>query len=96
MSARPEIVRKIAKALLERSKKEREELIKTSQLLELIYKLYRSEKDFRGFVLNPNIPKEKKLAFIKSLRERFGIEDKVDEVFDYILEINAIPFLGEV
>ena len=35
MSARPEIVRKIAKALLERSKKEREELIKTSQLLEL-------------------------------------------------------------
>jgi len=96
MSARPEIVRKIAKALLERSKKEREELIKTSQLLELIYKLYRSEKDFRGFVLNPNIPKEKKLAFIKSLRERLDIEDKVDEVFDYILEINAIPFLGEV
>ena len=33
MSARPEIVRKISKALLERSKKEREELIKTSQLL---------------------------------------------------------------
>lgn len=96
MNARPEIVRKIAKVLLEKCKKEKEELIKVSQLLELIYKLYKSEREFRGFILNPNIPKEKKFTFLKSLRKRFDIEDKVDEVFDYVLEINAIPFLGEV
>ncbi len=96
MKAKPELVRKIAKALLERSGKEREELLKISHLLELIHKLYKSERDFRGFVLNPNIPKEKKLEFIRELRRRFGVGDKVDEVFDYMLEINAIPFVGEV
>ncbi len=96
MTARPEIVRKIAKLLLERSKKEKQELIKISELLALIYKLYKSEKDFRGFVLNPTVPKEKKLSFLISLRERFGIDQKLDEVLGYILDVNAIPFLGEV
>lgn len=96
MSAKPEIVRKIAKSLLQRSSKEKEELESISQLLELLYKLYKSEKDFRGFVLNPNIPKEKKLEFLKGLRERLGIGEKVDEVLDYIIEIGAIPFLGEI
>ncbi len=96
MNARPEVVRKIAKLLLERSKKEKQELMKISQLLGLLYKLYKSEKEFRGFVLNPTIPKEKKLSFLISLRERLGIEQLLDEVLEYILEVNAIPFLGEV
>ncbi|MEJ5338540.1 MAG: FoF1 ATP synthase subunit delta [Aquificaceae bacterium] len=96
MTARPEIVRKIAKLLLEKSPKERQELLKLSQLLELLYRLYRSEKDFRGFVLNPTIPKEKKLEFLRSLRERLGIDQRVDEVLDYLLEVNAVPILGEV
>ncbi len=96
MNARPEVVRKIAKLLLERSKKEKQELMKISQLLGLLYKLYKSEKEFRGFVLNPTIPKEKKLSFLISLRERLGIEQLLDEVLEYILDVNAIPFLGEV
>ncbi|MFN3598721.1 MAG: ATP synthase F1 subunit delta [Aquificaceae bacterium] len=96
MSVRQEVVRKIAKALLERSSKEKQELIKISQLLQLLHRLYKEEKDFRGFILNPNIPKEKKLEFIKSLRERFSIGSKLDEVFDYIIEINAIPFVNEM
>lgn len=96
MKARPEIIRKVAKLLLEKTQKERQELIKVSQLLELLYRLYKSERDFRGFVLNPTIPKEKKLAFLKGLRERFGIGQGLDEVLEYILDINAIPSLGEV
>ncbi len=96
MSARPEVVRKIAKLLLERSKKEKQELMKVSQLLELVYKLYKSERDFRGFMLNPTVPREKKLGFLLSLREGLGIDQKLDEVLGYILDINAIPFLGEV
>lgn len=96
MTARPEVVRKIAKILLEKSKKEKQELMKISQLLELIYSLYKSEKEFRGFVLNPTIPKEKKLGFLRGLRERFEIDQSIDEVLDYILDVNAIPLLGEV
>ncbi|MFN3976985.1 MAG: F0F1 ATP synthase subunit delta, partial [Aquificaceae bacterium] len=80
MSAKQEIVRKIAKALLERSSKEREELIKISQLLQLLHRLYKEERDFRGFILNPNIPKDKKLEIVKGLRERLSISNKVDEV----------------
>ncbi len=96
MNPRPEVVRKLVKLLLEKVKKERQELMKISQLLEFIYRLYKSEKDLRGFVLNPTIPKGKKLNFLKALRERFGIEEKLDEVLEYILDLNAIPFLGEV
>lgn len=96
MSAKQEIVRKIAKALLERSSKEREELIKISQLLQLLHRLYKEERDFRGFILNPNIPKDKKLEFVKGLRERLSISNKVDEVLDYMLEINAMPFVKEI
>lgn len=96
MSARQEIVRKIAKSLLQRSSKEKEELDQISQLLQILYQLYKTEKEFRGFVLNPNIPKEKKLGFLKALREKLGIGEKIDEILDYIIEINAIPFLGEI
>lgn len=96
MSTRPEVVRKIAKLLLEKSKKEKQELMKLSQLLELIYRLYKFERDFRGFVLNPTVPREKKLEFLRSLRERLGLDQQLDEVLGYILDINAIPFLGEV
>ncbi|MFN7065864.1 MAG: ATP synthase F1 subunit delta, partial [Aquificaceae bacterium] len=93
---RAELVRKIAKVLLEKSSKEREELLKVSQMLELLHRLYRGERDFRGFVLNPNIPKEKKLEFFKGLRERIGIGDRIDEVLDYMLEVGTIPFIGEI
>ncbi|MFN4013327.1 MAG: ATP synthase F1 subunit delta [Aquificaceae bacterium] len=96
MSAKQEIVRKIAKALLERSSKEREELMKISQLLQLLHRLYKEERGFRGFILNPNIPKDKKLEFVKGLRERLSISNKVDEVLDYMLEINAMPFVKEI
>lgn len=96
MTARPEVVRKIVKILLEKTRKERQELMKVSQLLEILYRLYRSEKEFRGFVLNPTIPEERKLAFLRNLRERMKIDQGVDEVLVYILNVNAIPILSEV
>ncbi|MEN3028790.1 MAG: F0F1 ATP synthase subunit delta [Aquificaceae bacterium] len=96
MNPRPEVVRKVAKIFLEKTPKEKGELRKTSELLHFIYGLYRSEKTFRGFILNPTIPREEKLNFLRKLRERFGASEKLDEVFDYILEINAVPLLGEI
>lgn len=96
MNPRPEVVRKVAKIFLEKTPKEKGELRKTSELLHFIYGLYRSEKTFRGFILNPTIPREEKLSFLRKLRERFGASEKLDEVFDYILEINAVPLLGEI
>ncbi|MCS7170712.1 MAG: ATP synthase F1 subunit delta [Aquificaceae bacterium] len=96
MTSRQEVVRKIAKIFLEKTPKERQELTKTSQLLGIIYDLYKSEKEFKGFILNPTIPKDIKLNFLKTLREKFQINKEIDDVLDYILDINAVPLVGEI
>lgn len=96
MSVNKDLIRKIAKLLIESSTKGQEELINISQLLELLYRLYRNEKEFRGFMLNPKVPLENKVSALKSLRERFGISQGVDRVLSYIVELNALPLLNEV
>ncbi|MCX8164652.1 MAG: ATP synthase F1 subunit delta [Aquificaceae bacterium] len=96
MTSRQEVVRKIAKIFLEKTPKERQDLTKTSQLLSIIYNLYKSEKEFKGFILNPTIPKDIKLNFLKTLREKFQINKEIDDVLDYILDINAVPLVGEI
>ncbi|MDW8066663.1 MAG: ATP synthase F1 subunit delta [Aquificaceae bacterium] len=96
MNARQDIARKVAKLLLAKTPKEKEKLTKVSEFLQLLYKLYRSEREFRGFILNPTIPKENKLGFLKGLRERFELDASIDEVIDYILEISAVPFINEI
>ncbi|MEZ0337362.1 MAG: F0F1 ATP synthase subunit delta [Aquificaceae bacterium] len=96
MTARPELIRKLAKLFLEAVPKERERLTALSDLLGLIYSLYRREKDFRGFMLNPTIDNSVKLGFLKTLRERLKLGEEVDRVLSYVIELNAVPLLGEV
>ncbi|MCS7262945.1 MAG: F0F1 ATP synthase subunit delta [Aquificaceae bacterium] len=96
MTARPEVVRKGARLILEKTPKDRQSLMKTSEFLQLLYRLYRSEKEFRGFMLNSTVPKERKLALIKALRDRFGLGEEVDGALEYLLEINALPLFGEI
>lgn len=96
MTVRSEVVREIAKGLIERVKEDAQKLKKVSQLLGLLYRLYKDQKDFRGFILSPTIPKNKKVEFLKKLRERMEIDDRIDEVLIYLLEINALPRLGEI
>ncbi|MCS7307181.1 MAG: F0F1 ATP synthase subunit delta [Aquificaceae bacterium] len=96
MTTKHDVIRKIAKLLVEKTPKEKKEFTKVSELLHLLYKLYRQEKTFRGFILNPAVPKEKKMGFLKSLREKLGIDEGVDGVLSYILDVNAVPLLGEV
>ncbi|RMH80385.1 MAG: ATP synthase F1 subunit delta [Acidobacteria bacterium] len=96
MTTKTELVRKFAKIFIERTSKSKEELLKLSELLELLYTLYRSERTFRGFILNPTIPMERKMAILRAYRERLGLPQSVDEALSHLVELNALPLLGEI
>ncbi|RMH05595.1 MAG: hypothetical protein D6699_03295 [Aquificota bacterium] len=96
MKANKDLVRKLAKLFIEASSKQQEELTSISKLLELLYTLYRKERDFRGFMLNPQVPLENKVSMLKALRQRLGISEGIDKVLAYLCELNALPLLHEV
>ena len=62
-----ELSKKLAKSLLGKLPKERSVLIQVSEFLGFVYSLYRKERLFRDFILNPQVHNEKKVEYLVSL-----------------------------
>ncbi|WP_448588380.1 ATP synthase F1 subunit delta [Thermocrinis sp.] len=91
-----ELAKKLAKMLINKLPKDKEILVQGSNFLSFMYELYKREKLFRDFVLNPKVQKEKKVEYLTELSKKFSMPSEVKEFISYIVELNALPMLGEV
>jgi F-type H+-transporting ATPase subunit delta len=91
-----ELSKKLAKSLLNKLPKERFVLIQVSEFLGFAYNLYRKERLFRDFILNPQVPNEKKVEYLVSLSSKFSLPSEVKDFINYLVELNAMHMLGEI
>jgi len=91
-----ELAKKLAKVFISKLPKDKTTLVLGSNFLAFVYDLYKREKLFRDFVLNPKVPNEKKTAYLTELSEKFSMPSEVKEFINYLVELNAIPMLGEI
>ena len=91
-----DLARKLSRMLINSLPKEKQVMMKVSDFLGMLSELYRRERSFRDFVLNPLVPLDAKLSYLKALREKFGITKEVDDTLSYLLELNALPLISEI
>jgi F-type H+-transporting ATPase subunit delta len=91
-----ELSKKLAKSLLGKLPKERSVLVQAGEFLGFVYNLYRKERLFRDFMLNPQVPNEKKVEYLAELSSKFSLPSEVKEFINYFVELNAMPMLGEI
>jgi len=91
-----ELSKKLAKSLLGKFPKERFVLVQASEFLGFVYNLYRKERLFRDFMLNPQVPNEKKVEYLMNLSSKFSLPLEVKDFINYLVELNATPMLGEI
>jgi len=96
MLKKKEIARKAVRLLVRKLPKDKETLINTGSFIELLAGLYRKDREARNFFVSPFVPKEKKMELIKSLMEKYGVPNTALEIFDYLIEINALSLLPEM
>ncbi len=90
------VLKRVVKVLLNKIPKEETALIKVSDDLALIQELYRKEKSFRNFILNPQLPFEEKEKLIDTLSERANLDKNVVEAIKYAVKINKGSILREI
>ena len=90
------VLKRVVKVLLNKIPKEETALIKVSDDLALIQELYRKEKSFRNFILNPQLPFEEKEKLIDTLSERANLDKNVVEAIKYAVKINKGNILREI
>jgi len=91
-----ELAKKLAKVFMNKLSKDRTLLVQGSNFLGFVYDLYKKEKLFRDFVLNPKVPNEKKIAYLTDLSKKFSMPSEAGEFINHLVELNAIPMLGEI
>ncbi len=91
-----ELSRKLAKFLLNKLPKDRSVLVKTGEFLGFVHNLYRRERLLRDFMLNPQVANEKKVEYLTSLSQKFSLPSEIKDFISYLVELNAVPMLGEV
>ncbi|WP_333785044.1 ATP synthase F1 subunit delta [Thermocrinis sp.] len=91
-----ELAKKLAKVFMNKLSKDRVLLVQGSNFLGFVYDLYKKEKLFRDFVLNPKVPNEKKIVYLTELSKKFSMPSEVGEFINHLVELNAIPMLGEI
>jgi len=89
-----ELAKKLAKVLINKLPKDRAILVQVSDFLGFVYGMYKKERTFRDFVLNPKVSSEKKVAYLVELSKRFSIDLK--DFLENVVELSAIPMLGEI
>ncbi|WP_293445304.1 ATP synthase F1 subunit delta [Persephonella sp.] len=90
------VLKRVVKVLLNKIPKEETALIKVSDDLALIQELYRKEKSFRNFILNPQLPFEEKEKLIDTLSEKTNLDKNVVEAIKYAVKINKGNILREI
>ncbi len=81
-------LKRVVKVILNKVPKEEAALIKISDDLTLIQEIYRKDKNFRNFILNPSAPYETKKGIIESLSEKANLDPVVKEALEYIVKTN--------
>ncbi|SHK35153.1 ATP synthase F1 subunit delta [Thermocrinis minervae] len=93
---RTHIASQIAKAFLKRVKDDKKALSNLLDFLTFLESSYKRVKEIKAFMLNPTVPKEEKLKYLKTLREKFGLPEAVDGVLEHVIDLNAIRFISDV
>jgi F-type H+-transporting ATPase subunit delta len=91
-----ETARRLARLLLRKIPKRREELLAVGEFLGFMAQLYRKERDFRNFFLSPFVPADSKDQLLKTLMERFRVPREALEVFRYMVETHAFSLLPDM
>jgi len=96
MLRRKEIARKAVRLLVRRVPRKKEKLIATGEFLGFLAQLYRRSRTFRNYLVSPFIPREKKITYLRELMGRFGVPGETLEIFEYLIDINALSLLPEM
>ncbi|SNZ06618.1 F-type H+-transporting ATPase subunit delta [Persephonella hydrogeniphila] len=90
------VLKRVVKVLLNKIPREEAALIKVSDDLSLVQELYRKDKSFRNFVLNPQLSFEDKEKVIEILSEKAKLDKNVVEAIKYLVKINKGNVLREI
>ncbi len=91
-----ELARKITRLITGKLPKKKEVFINAQSFFNLISTLYKKNREFRNFMINPSIPKEKKVALIEGLMNKSGLPQDIKGIFEYIISINAFSVIPDV
>lgn len=96
MISSTELSRKISRMLISSLPKDRHSMMLMSDFLGFLSELYRKERTFKDFMLNPLIPMSAKISYLNALLERFGIPNQVRQAFSYIVQLSAFPLISQI
>ncbi|RMA97902.1 ATP synthase F1 subunit delta [Hydrogenothermus marinus] len=87
------LLKRVVKVLLNKLPKEEAILLKAADDLELFQFLYKKNKDFRNFLLEPKLDVNKKLEFLDKFGKENNINETVLEAVKYITKVNRANLL---
>ncbi len=96
MKRNVELARKITRLITGKLPKKKEVFINAQYFFNLISTLYKKNREFRNFMINPSIPSEKKITLIEKLMNKSGLPQDVRGIFEYIISINAFSIVPDV
>ncbi len=96
MLKKKEIARKAVRLLIRKLPKDKEILIATGEFIGFLANLYRKSKEARNYFVSPFVPRDKKMAYLQNLMDKFRIPKEIMEIFEYLIDINAFSLLPEM
>lgn len=93
MKTDKKILKRVVKVLLKNLPKDEEVLIQTLDKLNVLQNLFKKDKGFKNFLLNPSIPVNEKLNLIDILDKQIGLSEAVKGVLIYLITENKINVL---
>ncbi len=86
-------LKKVIKFLLKKLPKEEEILIQTLDKLTTIQSLFKKNREFKNFLLNPSVPVNDKLKLIEVLDNQINLNEPIKEVLIYLITENKVKVL---
>ena len=82
------LLKRVVKIMLNKLPKEEQVLLKVADDLETLQYLYKKNKDFRNFLLNPQVSVEEKIKFVDVLAEKLQLHSIVKEALEFLVKNN--------
>jgi len=79
-------LKRVVRVMLNKLPKDEMVLINTLDKLITIQELFRKDKTFRNFILNPSIPIDEKLKLVSVLDEKLELTDTLKELLTFLLK----------
>ncbi len=93
MKVDKKVLKRVVKVLLNKLPKEENVLLEVANQLDLLKVIYKKDQNFRNFLLDPNIPYEKKVQVVEKIGETLKLNDVVQEAIKYLVKINKANLL---